>query len=81
MPSCEGLPMSSGGLDHRAARDNDRIELVGTLNRGDAIVHESGRLLVRAVVFDVGETLVDETREYGAWADWLGAPRLRYSAR
>ncbi|WP_280476177.1 HAD family hydrolase [Nocardia farcinica] len=30
---------------------------------------------MRAVVFDVGETLVDETREYGTWADWLGVPR------
>ncbi|WP_337590216.1 HAD family hydrolase [Mycobacterium kyorinense] len=26
-------------------------------------------------MFDVGETLVDETREYGTWADWLGVPR------
>ncbi|MCV7260995.1 MULTISPECIES: HAD family hydrolase [Mycobacterium] len=31
--------------------------------------------MVKAVVFDVGETLVDETREYGTWADWLGVPR------
>jgi HAD superfamily hydrolase (TIGR01549 family) len=31
--------------------------------------------MVNAVVFDVGETLVDETREYGTWADWLGVPR------
>lgn len=31
---------------------------------------------IRAVVFDVGETLVDETRSWGAWADWLGVPRL-----
>jgi HAD superfamily hydrolase (TIGR01549 family) len=29
-----------------------------------------------AVVFDVGETLVDETRPWGEWADWLGIPRL-----
>jgi HAD superfamily hydrolase (TIGR01549 family) len=28
------------------------------------------------VVFDVGETLVDETRAWGSWADWLGVPRL-----
>jgi FMN phosphatase YigB (HAD superfamily) len=33
-----------------------------------------------AVFFDVGETLVDETREYGAWADWLGIPRHTFSA-
>lgn len=35
---------------------------------------------IRAVWFDVGETLVDETREYGAWADWLGVPRHTFSA-
>ena len=33
-------------------------------------------LEARAVFFDVGETLVDETTEYGAWADWLGVPHL-----
>lgn len=32
------------------------------------------------MVFDVGECLVDETREYGAWADWLGVPRHTFSA-
>lgn len=26
---------------------------------------------IEAVFFDVGETIVDETREYGTWADWL----------
>lgn len=31
--------------------------------------------MIDAVVLDVGETLVDETREYGTWADWLGVPR------
>jgi FMN phosphatase YigB (HAD superfamily) len=31
---------------------------------------------VEAVVFDVGETLVDETVPWGAWADHLGVPRL-----
>jgi FMN phosphatase YigB (HAD superfamily) len=31
---------------------------------------------IRAVVFDVGETLVDETESWGDWADWLGVPRL-----
>ena len=33
--------------------------------------------MIKAVVFDVGETLVDETREYGTWADWLGVPTGR----
>lgn len=36
--------------------------------------------MIKAVVFDVGETLVDETREYGTWADWLGVPRHTFSA-
>jgi HAD superfamily hydrolase (TIGR01549 family) len=35
---------------------------------------------VRAVVFDVGETIVDETRAWSAWADWLGIPRLTFLA-
>jgi HAD superfamily hydrolase (TIGR01549 family) len=35
---------------------------------------------IRAVVFDVGETLLDDTREFGAWADWLGVPRHTFSA-
>lgn len=35
---------------------------------------------IRAVVFDVGETLVNETTEYHAWADWLGVPRHTFSA-
>ncbi|GAB2846182.1 hypothetical protein GCM10022221_51840 [Actinocorallia aurea] len=37
-------------------------------------------MVIRAVVFDVGECLVDETREYGTWADWLGVPRHTFSA-
>src|ERR1041384_8049180 len=37
-------------------------------------------LKARAVFFDVGETLIDETREYGTWADWLGVPRHTFSA-
>jgi len=36
--------------------------------------------VIGAVVFDVGECLVDETREYGTWADWLGVPRHVFSA-
>lgn len=29
---------------------------------------------VRAVVFDVGETLMDDTTFWKSWADWLGVP-------
>jgi HAD superfamily hydrolase (TIGR01549 family) len=36
--------------------------------------------VITAVVFDVGECLVDESREYGTWADWLGVPRHTFSA-
>ena len=36
--------------------------------------------MIRAVVFDVGETLVDETRAWGEWADHLGVPRLTFFA-
>jgi hypothetical protein len=32
------------------------------------------------VFFGVGETIVDESREYGTWADWLGVPRHTFSA-
>ncbi|WP_407319408.1 HAD family hydrolase [Isoptericola halotolerans] len=31
--------------------------------------------MVSAVVFDVGETLIDETRIFSRWADRLGVPR------
>jgi hypothetical protein len=37
-------------------------------------------VVVDAVVFDVGEMLVNETREYETWADWLSVPRHTYSA-
>jgi HAD superfamily hydrolase (TIGR01549 family) len=35
---------------------------------------------IRAVVFDIGETLLDDSREFGAWADWIGVPRHTFSA-
>lgn len=31
---------------------------------------------IRAVCFDVGETLIDETRHWDGWAEFLGVPRL-----
>lgn len=37
-------------------------------------------MAIRLVVFDVGETLVDETRIWGEWADWLGVGRLAFFA-
>jgi HAD superfamily hydrolase (TIGR01549 family) len=35
---------------------------------------------IEAVFFDVGETIVDESRQWWAWADWLGVPRHTFSA-
>jgi HAD superfamily hydrolase (TIGR01549 family) len=35
-------------------------------------------MTLRAVLFDVGETLVDETRLWEAWAEWLGIPHLTF---
>lgn len=34
--------------------------------------------MIRAVVFDVGETLIDECGMWQRWADWLGMPRERF---
>lgn len=36
--------------------------------------------MFRSVVFDIGETILDDTREFGAWADWIGVPRHTFSA-
>ncbi len=38
------------------------------------------RTAERWVVLDVGETLIDETRIWSAWADALGIPRLTFLA-
>jgi hypothetical protein len=35
--------------------------------------------VIRAVVFDVGECLVNESHEYGTWADWLDIPSHTFS--
>ncbi|MGA4875801.1 HAD family hydrolase [Streptomyces lydicamycinicus] len=36
--------------------------------------------MIRAVAFDVGETLIRDDRGWGAWADWLGVNRHTMSA-
>jgi FMN phosphatase YigB (HAD superfamily) len=36
------------------------------------------KMAIQTVFFDIGETLVDETRQWGEWADWLGIPRLTF---
>ena len=35
---------------------------------------------ITTVVFDVGETLVDETRHWTDWANWMGAPTFTFFA-
>lgn len=35
---------------------------------------------VNTVAFDIGETLVDDTREFAAWARWLNVPLHTFSA-
>lgn len=40
----------------------------------------SGTGVVTAVVFDVGEVLIDETRVWHTWADLLGVTRLTFVA-
>ena len=37
-------------------------------------------MTIEAVWSDVGEVIVNETREYGTWADWLNVPRHTFSA-
>lgn len=37
--------------------------------------------MIRAVVFGIGECLIDQTREFGEWADWLGVPRHTFAAQ
>lgn len=36
--------------------------------------------MIDAVFFDVGGTILDESYEFHAWADWLGVPRHTMSA-
>lgn len=36
--------------------------------------------VINAIVFDVGGTILDESHEFAAWADWLGVPRHTFSA-
>jgi FMN phosphatase YigB (HAD superfamily) len=35
---------------------------------------------ISTVFFDLGETLIDETRSWASWADWLGIPHLTFMA-
>jgi HAD superfamily hydrolase (TIGR01549 family) len=37
-------------------------------------------MTIKAVFFDVGETLVNEERQWGLWANWLGVTRFTFFA-
>ena len=41
---------------------------------------DGGTQVIDAIFFDVGGTILDESREFEAWADWLGVPRHTFSA-
>jgi HAD superfamily hydrolase (TIGR01662 family) len=41
---------------------------------------EGGLISDRWICFDVGETLIDETRVWSTWADLLGIPRFTFMA-
>ncbi|WP_369938173.1 HAD family hydrolase [Plantactinospora sp. BB1] len=41
---------------------------------------DGGTHVIDAIVFDVGGTILDESREFETWADWLGVPRHTFSA-
>ncbi len=36
---------------------------------------------IEGVFFDIGETLINEGRIYGSWADWLGVPRHTFLSK
>lgn len=36
--------------------------------------------MINTVFFDIGGTILDESREFETWADWLGVPRHTLSA-
>lgn len=59
-PSCARLPTPEAA--GRARRPRGWVSLPS--------------VAIDVVVFDVGETLIDETRIFGRWADRLGVPRL-----
>ncbi|MCP2303476.1 haloacid dehalogenase superfamily, subfamily IA, variant 1 with third motif having Dx(3-4)D or Dx(3-4)E [Actinokineospora globicatena] len=86
IPRPGALPRSAsahhGGSDNRlrtptasVGRDNSGE----TDNRADVLSLWWRKAMVAAVVFDVGETLLDDSREWGAWADWVGVSRHTFS--
>src|SRR5215216_2715359 len=66
------LAVSSSPMPGRSIQFNVRSRARGQ-SCGSGV---DNTMPIRAVVFDVGETLIDETRVWGAWADWFGVPHL-----
>jgi hypothetical protein len=61
-----------------------RLAWQGTEGRGQsrvvAVPKADEWKLIQAVFSGRGETIVDESREYGTWAEWLGMARHTFSA-
>ncbi len=68
-------------FSHLSEDELDRaVERLAGVIRGSPRRPPDSPCVVRAVFLDVGETLVDETRDWQAWADHLGVPRMTWSA-
>ncbi len=89
MPYAAGAPASfaaargeqEAGKPAVSARANTRRDpYPRSFERGEQTLLRKLAHVIRAVVFDVGECLLNETREYATWADWLGVPRHTFSA-
>jgi HAD superfamily hydrolase (TIGR01549 family) len=70
--TCRAAQPSSGPLRRR--------QIAPVTSTAKPRLSERETNVIRSVVFDVGETLLDDTREFNAWADWLGVPRHTFSA-
>jgi HAD superfamily hydrolase (TIGR01549 family) len=49
-------------------------------NSSCGFLWQNAFMTIKAVFFDVGETLVNEERQWGLWADYLGATRFTFFA-
>jgi FMN phosphatase YigB (HAD superfamily) len=56
------------------------LSIPSVAHSSSAGLRDSTAVALRAVFFDLGETLLDETRLWGAWADWLGVSRFTFFA-
>src|SRR5206468_974885 len=86
-----GVPQRARGAERQGAHRGECGDARGTVQLPVAMgttgaaamqapVAVRLRVMVTAVVFDVGETLVDETRDWEAAADACGVPRFTLMA-